>query len=500
MRINAITINQYNNNAKKPMFKAVDHFLPVKQIPDLVCACCGKKVLNADKFSKITARIAKDLKFNLDNGALDYVKRIYPEAWDYLLILAEKYPKKTLEEILEKDNGTYKQLKQKVSLYFELPNKKSRSYEKISNDRKISSAFFEIIGHSRTFMKSSSEVMKKLMPLKSYLYGLRKEVFEQYEIYARKYPEKTLQEIINMPEISSFHEMKNIMQRASTREKSDYHFENIVNLVQKKNPKAVDYFRELKEKAMEIFENESDIQAREYYLKEIYLNALEEYNCLSLKNKVLNEINNIPLTYLTVDSYFSYAKYHNYTDGKILASLFQPVLTSEEHLYAISDGGSDKTSNKIVMHRSCNLMRANKPYTEVLKYRPDMAKHVTKQIQTVIDNLLKGKLPIFLDFYPINIVQNLKNISNGLINIDLTKYCEANLSKFEQERDIAEKMLSQYVEKRKSVITNTSKVDSNFYKIKDELAEINAKIKEYKNTFEVKSALVQKMKEYLNIG
>ena len=71
MRINVISNaiyakqNNLQKNNKKPVFKASDNFLPIKQIPDMVCACCGKKVLSAEKFAKICARITKDLKYNL---------------------------------------------------------------------------------------------------------------------------------------------------------------------------------------------------------------------------------------------------------------------------------------------------------------------------------------------------------------------------------------------------------------------------------------------------
>ena len=71
--------------------------------------------------------------------------------------------------------------------------------------------------------------MKRFSGFKNILLGSKLETFEQLEIYARKYPRKTLEEIINLDEVYRFHQQKDWLQRASTREKMDYHFDNIFN-------------------------------------------------------------------------------------------------------------------------------------------------------------------------------------------------------------------------------------------------------------------------------
>ena len=52
MEIN-LMINNYNSNNKKiPSFRNRDYFLKIKGLPNNICACCGKNVLNADVFVK----------------------------------------------------------------------------------------------------------------------------------------------------------------------------------------------------------------------------------------------------------------------------------------------------------------------------------------------------------------------------------------------------------------------------------------------------------------
>jgi hypothetical protein len=193
--------------------------------------------------------------------------------------------------------------------------------ERIELERNIGKVFFDTIDSARSYMKSSSVVMKQLAPLKGFLSDIQKEVFEQFDIYSRKYPRKSLSEIVNLPEIQKFHSAKNLLQRIEAREKLDYHFENIKNLVKKKNPKAVEHFDALKEQILEMYEDEKDEKARVYNAKGMYKTAWKEYDCSSIEQEVLEEFDKIPKTFMTKDSFFSFAFNHEYTDFQIVKSL-----------------------------------------------------------------------------------------------------------------------------------------------------------------------------------
>ena len=86
--------HNYNssNNKKTPSFKNRDYFLRIKELPDNVCACCGRKVINADVFVKNISPLCKPLSYVLEQGKLNYTKKYYPEAWETLVLFSQQYP------------------------------------------------------------------------------------------------------------------------------------------------------------------------------------------------------------------------------------------------------------------------------------------------------------------------------------------------------------------------------------------------------------------------
>ena len=151
--------------------------------------------------------------------------------------------------------------------------------------------------------------------------------------------------------------VKNLLQRAETREQLDYHFDNIKEFITKKRPDLAERAEELKEQALEIYVFGNDSQRHLVKMKELYENALKENGLEKLKWKVFDELKQVPETFTTVDSFMVYAKDHKYSDGAILASLITPSMTSYEHIIPKSDYGEDKYSNGLVLCRECNQKR-----------------------------------------------------------------------------------------------------------------------------------------------
>ena len=254
MKINFYPTNLINSNNQRtaqnrPTFKSYDYFTPIKNIKHLTCACCGKPMILVDDFVKALGSVAKSLKFNMENGGMIMVENLYPKVWAVLQKFAEKFPQLSLDQIIEGDLARKTEFKlaavDSVETTEAGPNTKARIYE----DRDIDKIFLDTLDRARTFMEPAPKVIKALMPFKSYIFDdVKKGVFQQLEIYARKYPEKTLAEIIKTPEIYKFHATKNLLQRTSTREKLDYHFENIRIMVEEQNPDAVEKRMSLKKK------------------------------------------------------------------------------------------------------------------------------------------------------------------------------------------------------------------------------------------------------------
>ena len=410
----------------KPSFKSVDSFTHIKEIPGMVCAICGKPTLSTEKYTKVIVPLSRSLAYNMSKGVLDYLSRKYPDVWAQLESLAQKYPKESLDEILT-HHDVFLEFKNSIVKTLEPIPVPVDTPERIELDRSIAHLFYNTVDNARSFMKSSSVVMKQLMELKPFLTGAQKDVFEQFEIYSRKYPNKSLTEIINIPEIFQFHHLKNLLQRAETREQLEYRFDNILNLVKKENPKAVEYFMDLKEKTLEMFEEERNERIRAYKAEEIYSEALKEHGCAQIEKEVLEELSLVPKTFQTKDSFFDHAHSYGYTDGRILSALFGRILASEDHVEAVSSGGVDKVENKIVAHRSCNSIRKSIPYKEFLKYYPEMLEALQSQMNIITSELLKGNLPSFLRFYPIKVAETLYKESEAKINLDVSEYCTKSI-------------------------------------------------------------------------
>lgn len=459
MRIFSVT-NQ--NNQKTPAFRGPEIFNAIKSLPEMNCVICNKPTLRNDLYVKTLTPLSKSLAYNMGKGVLEYVERKYPLVWAQLQAFAEKYPKASLDEILDDNNGAYVELKQSVVKTLEPMPVPHFTPERIELERNIGKVFFDTIDSARSYMKSSSVVMKQLAPLKGFLSDIQKEVFEQFDIYSRKYPRKSLSEIVNFPEIQKFHSAKNLLQRIEAREKLDYHFENIKNLVKKKNPKAVEHFDALKEQILEMYEDEKDEKARVYNAKEMYKTALKEYDCSSIEQEVLEEFDKIPKTFMTKDSFFSFAFNHEYTDFQIVKSLFSGWLASEDHIIPVSRGGEDRLENKVVAHRMCNSCRASKPYSEVVKYHTEMPLAAQRQVSMVAENVLNGNLSQDFLFYPVKVAENIARESEGAIDVDITEYCTKGIEQSIARADDNENNISSLILQKQAINQQISDlVDSN---------------------------------------
>lgn len=478
--MNITSISQINNRNRNNTFKASGNFSQIKKIPKMFCASCGKPTLDIDLYIKTLIPICQPLSNVIKRRAFNQkYQQTYPLVFAKLIELAERYPKKSIDEIFNKEKGTYAELKKAVVQTLEVQKVENDTPERFILDRNINRVFFDTIEMGRSHLKRASSVIKQLLKLKIYLENfddIRKDAFVQLEIYARKYPNKTLAEIIQIPQIAKFHKMKDIYQRAESKELSEYHFENIRNMVKTENPSAVEIFDQLKETVLKLYETEHDEKARKYIAKCLYKKALNEQGCKNLEESVLNELNQIPTSYTTKDSFFSVASGHHYNDIQIVNSFFKDLLTSEDHINPISHGGRDFIGNKLIMHALCNYNRASKSYAEYLNYHSEMGQYATEQINLISENLLKRKLPDKLRTYPFRLADTLLIASNEKLKLNVNEYCE--------------KIFQQSQRKIKKFQKKLEELKNTFDASREEIASINASIEE-------EQALQDKIKNFL---
>ena len=193
-----IITNNFNITQKqqtKPAFKGPVYFQQIKAIPDMICGCCGKKTLHVDKFIKAVTPLSKPLSVQVENGVLNYLKWKFPKAWETIQSFTERFPDQSLDEIIHTEdndvNEQYTELKKAVVEDIDTQKETYDFATGIERERFVGKVFFDLTDNSRAYMVSSAEVIEHLLPLKQYLVGPKKEVFEQFEIYSCSTPQST---------------------------------------------------------------------------------------------------------------------------------------------------------------------------------------------------------------------------------------------------------------------------------------------------------------------
>ena len=430
MKIFPVRFDNRNISNSNPNFEA--KYAKLKQIKDLPCACCGKPVLDPARFFAAFKTAAKPLSYCLQKIDFSWIQNNIPKAYVLLQQFAQEQPKATVDTILE-DNEKFGQVADAIKEYYLTPEAleeaKGDAYAMRKLRYKVREELTILQKRSRGILRGSSVVIKKFEPMKKYLQGRQKEVFEQFQIYAEKYPKLRLSEIVQLDEVYKFHKAKSVLQRAETNEKLNYHLGNIDKMVLKSSPNAEDKLYEVKGRVREIIANEFDDEARLPMIKELYSEALKELGCEKLKFKVFDELSEMPLTFITKDSNMVRFRDLNFSDNAIIDSIFAPYEASDEHNEAMSVGGADSIYNTTVMHRSCNLKRGSRPYSVFVGYHPFMPYHTQQQIDRTSKEILAGNLPDEFDYYPTRVADNLRNCSEGKIDINVDDYCKKQIKK-----------------------------------------------------------------------
>ena len=487
-----LTINpvKTNNNIN---FQGKTRIRAIKYIPNITCACCGKKLILPDNLAKAWKSISKPISFIMKKGLLDKWTKRSDSIAAVLNKFVQTEPEKPLEKILDNQEN-YHEFKNALLDYVKSRHPDS---DADTNDEYVNRVLDSIRKNSREILKGASPVMKRLAVFKKNLHGLKRDIFEQFQIYAEKYPRKTLSEIVNMDEIYKFHSAKNFLQRAETRERLDYHFSNIKKMIVKQKPELADFADDLKEKALKIYAAEADPKIKLHKMKELYMEALESNNLAKLKFKVADELKLVPESFSTVDSFFTYAKNHNWTDYTIISSILTPHTSSYEHIIPRSENGEDKYSNGLVLCSTCNSTRKSMPYEEFLKYHPEMIYNTQRQMDMISKYILSGKLPEVFNFYPIKTAKTLYDYTNGLMNIDVSSYCKKALSHSENRIKEKTQAISRKKDERDKTIMKKIKLQQEIRNVDESISRLNKQVSKLREREQIEKSLHNNLLNYL---
>ena len=435
----------------KPAFKAADYFQPIKNHSKMICGCCGKKTLPITKYMQAVTRLGLSLKVQIEKGVLDYLKDGFPRTWEKLVSLSAMYPLESLDKILHGQgsqvNDKYIELKQSVVEDIE-ENEEIKNLSKPAKNKHIRKIFFDLNDNARTYMKPSQDVFSVIKPLKIYLSEAKKGFFEQMEEYSRKFPDKSLSEIIREPELIEFHRNNLNLQDIETRKRRNFHFRNILTMVETSAPFSVEAFKEIQKQALKVIYTEKDDKKKEYILKKLYQEALEKYHCDTVNVENVNkELKEIAKNSPSSDYFFVKSFNKNLSDSEIIRLLFEDLLASKRNILSDEENGienifednNDSILNKktgdsafgnhYVMCRECNTKTSNDSLNEIVKYETQAPKNIQEQINIITAEILNGSLDPKFRALPIYIAENFRKVSGGAVNLDIIDYCEEILKR-----------------------------------------------------------------------
>lgn len=452
----------FTSSAKKIMH--------MKSISGAPCACCGKEMILPEKVSQACLTITKPFIEIIKKGALDCWKQ-NPAIWYFLLKLANSYPNKSLDQML-KDEKVHTKFKKKIAHNVDFRNAK--------NDP-VNTAIHDIRYRSRAELKGAKVVIDRLSAFKPFLEGAHLEAFEQLEIYAQKYPRKKLSDIIHMEEIYKYHSIKDRLQKQQVKDKRDFHFNNIMNLIKKAKPENLEDFEKLRGTSESILINVKDPKRRIFLIKDYYTKTLKKNGCEKITEKVLAEIDKIPEDDFTADSFFVNISKNSHDDYSIVYGILNRFFETFEHIIPNSYGGTFHIFNGVYMHKDCNYKRDRVHYGEHIKYHPEMSYNLQKQIDFFANIVLDNNIIGDMRRWPIEVARTFNTYTNGVIAPDISEYYEKSIKKINKRIAKRNKEIAQIQEARTKELENIRKLQEELRKAHKKEGELNSKQQNLKN-------------------
>jgi len=145
----------------------------------------------------------------------------------------------------------------------------------------------------------------------------------------------------------------------------------------------------------------------------------KNYHNQDLVSDMWKAANKLPKSTTDVNAFV--VKYANRSPHEIAARLIRPSVASIEHITPASGRGQNSLSNFMLVSRDWNSDRSSIPLPEYIKMHPDIPDNTQKYTNDIIKAIQKGKL-VECDWYPYVLKEKLYNESQGMIDIDLSKY------------------------------------------------------------------------------
>ena len=159
---------------------------------------------------------------------------------------------------------------------------------------------------------------------------------------------------------------------------------------------------------------------RKVFIKNLR-SILENVNDTEIKKRIAQAANQIPTSHNSISAFI--VKYAFSSNEKIGYSIFFPSVGTIEHLHPTKTGGSNCLYNKGLASRITNSMRGHMSFEQQLKLIPEIPIYAQRQIDQLIELTNKGVFEEILlpRGYIKNYADRLRKISNGKVNVDISK-------------------------------------------------------------------------------
>lgn len=394
----------------------------MRELPDLTCGCCGKKMLQNKKLNNflnkkiyypasISLKRIKTEQYFKESSASDEMK----EAYAYLKNYANLHPNLTMSDILSKR---------------EVKSKRQ------SLSQGVSDAFDGLREMTKLVAHDSKYMIDEMSKLNLDFHKLEKRVFKELQRLSKEYPNETFYNILNKPEINH-HYLKNLqIKQLLILDKVEFAAENappdIKRIILDKTEKARAIF---KEESREIFHKRGRVISS-------YKDALASNKNNPIVQEVFSIIDQLPDSKTDLDAFM--IKSAQKSSNAIIEILLGRQRNTYEHVkphHREGDNGESHINNYIALCGKCNGERQRTEYDIFIQKHPEMIKNEQIQINKIIYYINNGRL-IGHDNYPKEIQKALDTESKGGIEIDISsldlKKAKINRA-LRQERYIAKK-------------------------------------------------------------
>lgn len=450
MKINIISSNSnsaLNFKSKKIIYKEF------KQIPNLTCACCGKKMIHAEIRDKLFKNVSQPIGKLIKKGVFKEWFKELPIA----IVLAEfcaKFPEDTLDKIIT-DKTNYKKINEAC--------------------KKNKCLLTQVLDTSHSELRSAKAVLHRMKSFRNYMYDEKQEVYDLLSSYAQLYPRKTLTEIVNLDEVQEFHTTLLRKENEKKDKLNSVYIERIKNIIKKHNPNAD--IEKLDKGVLNIFHKSyrKNIEHTTSRIKDFLENYLKDNHCENISERVFSIAQNFKIKN-SQDSnrFFINAKKNKYDDGQIVRYFIDPYIATFEHIIPKSYGGSASRNNGIILCQDCNRKRESTPYAEFIQYNPQMPYNAQKQILQIADLILQGRIAGDNKDWPIRIANTLYENSDGKINPDITSYCKKAYKKIQKQikqRTKEINTIQKQINENKAKIENFNEKSYDIYKTNQTLID-----------------------------